>query len=124
MPEHTADGRRIGSALGDLLRGWRAARGMSQLALALEAGFSARHVSFIENGRAQPSRQALVALADTLDLPLRERNRLLEAAGFARVYPQTPLDAGDLSHVRGVLRSSSIGTGRTRRSCSTAMRPA
>src|SRR5262245_12474732 len=93
-----------GQALGRLLREWRAARGVSQLELALRAGFSSRHVSFIETGRTQPSRQALLALADALDVPLRERNRLLEAAGYAHVYRQTPLDAGEMSHVRGVLR--------------------
>jgi len=90
--------------LGVLLREWRAARGVSQLELALRSGFSSRHVSFIETGRTQPSRQALLALADTLDVPLRDRNRLLEAAGYAHLYPQTPLDAGEMSHVRGVLR--------------------
>jgi transcriptional regulator with XRE-family HTH domain len=59
---------------------------MSQLDLAMRAGFSARHVSFIETGRTQPSRQALLVLAETLDVPLRERNRLLEAGGYAHVY--------------------------------------
>ena len=90
--------------LGVLLREWRAARGVSQLELALRSGFSSRHVSFIETGRTQPSRQALLVLADTLDVPLRERNRLFEAAGYAHLYPQTPLDAGEMTHVRGVLR--------------------
>ena len=91
------------SAVGRLLRQWRAARGMSQLELALRSGFSARHVSFIETGRTQPSRQALIALADTLDVPLRERNQLLNAAGYAPVYRHTPLDDGAMTHVRGVL---------------------
>jgi pimeloyl-ACP methyl ester carboxylesterase len=62
--------------------------GYSQLDVALRAGFSSRHVSFIETGRTQPSGQALLALAETLDLPLRERNRLLEAGGYAHVYRQ------------------------------------
>jgi transcriptional regulator with XRE-family HTH domain len=96
--------RQVGSAVGRLLRDWRAARGMSQLDLAMEAGFSARHVSFIETGRTQPSRQALLVLAETLDVPLRDRNRLLEAGGFAHVYPQTPLAAEEMNHVRGVLQ--------------------
>jgi transcriptional regulator with XRE-family HTH domain len=86
------------------LREWRAARGLSQFELAMRAGFSARHVSFIETGRTQPSRQALLVLAETLDVPLRERNRLLEAGGFAHVYPQTPLDADEMRHIRGVLQ--------------------
>ena len=92
------------SPVGQLLRDWRAARGMSQLDLALAAGFSARHVSFIETGRAQPSRQALLALAETMDLPLRERNRLLEAGGYAQVFRQTPLASEEMAHVRGVLQ--------------------
>jgi transcriptional regulator with XRE-family HTH domain len=91
------------SPVGQLLREWRAARGLSQLDLAMRAGFSSRHVSFIETGRTQPSRQALLALADTLDVPLRERNRLLEAGGYAQVYKQTPLAAEEMRHVRGVL---------------------
>ena len=77
---------------------------MSQLDLALEAGFSARHVSFIETGRTQPSRQALLAIAETLEVPLRERNRLLEAGGYAHVYRQTPLAAEEMNHIRGVLQ--------------------
>ena len=89
--------------LGHLLREWRAARGLSQLDLAMRAGFSARHVSFIETGRTQPSRQALLVLAETLDVPLRERNRILEAGGYAHVYKQTPLAAEAMRHVRGVL---------------------
>jgi transcriptional regulator with XRE-family HTH domain len=89
--------------VGPLLREWRATRGLSQLELAMRAGFSTRHVSFIETGRTQPSRQALLVLAETLNIPLRERNRLLEAGGFAHVYAQTPLDAEEMRHIRGVL---------------------
>jgi transcriptional regulator with XRE-family HTH domain len=91
------------SPVGRLLRDWRAARGLSQLDLALQTGFSARHVSFIETGRTQPSRQALIALAETLEVPLRDRNRLLEAAGYAAVYRRTPLAAQEMAHVRSVL---------------------
>ena len=90
--------------LGHLVREWRGVRGMSQLDLALRAGFSSCHVSFIETGRTHPSRQALLILAEALDVPLRERNRLLEAGGYAHVYRQTPLAAEEMSHVRGVLR--------------------
>jgi transcriptional regulator with XRE-family HTH domain len=96
--------RQLGSAVGQLLRDWRAARGISQLDLAMQAGFSARHVSFIETGRTQPSRQALLVLAEALEVPLRERNRLLEAGGFAHVYRQTPLAAEEMRHIRGVLQ--------------------
>ncbi len=77
---------------------------MSQLDLAMHAGFSARHVSFIETGRTQPSRHALLVLADSLDIPLDERNRLLEAGGYAHVYRRTPLSAGEMTHMRGVLQ--------------------
>jgi transcriptional regulator with XRE-family HTH domain len=77
---------------------------MSQFELASRAGFSTRHVSFIETGRTQPSRQALLIFAEALDVPLRERNRLLEAGGFAHVYRQTPLAADEMSHIRGVLQ--------------------
>jgi transcriptional regulator with XRE-family HTH domain len=97
--EHHSDG-----SLGHLIKEWRVARGMSQLDLAARAGFSTRHVSFIETGRTQPSRQAVLVLAEALDVPLRERNRLLEAGGFARVYRHTPLAAHEMSHVRGVLQ--------------------
>jgi transcriptional regulator with XRE-family HTH domain len=90
--------------VGHLLRQWRAVRGLSQLDLAMQAGFSTRHVSFIETGRTKPSRQALLDLAETLEVPLRERNRLLEAGGYAQVYRQTPLAADEMRHVRGVLQ--------------------
>lgn len=76
---------------------------MSQLDLGLHAGFSARHLSFIETGRTRPSRQAVLALAEALDVPLRERNRLLEAAGYAHMYRHTPLDAEEMGHIRDVL---------------------
>jgi transcriptional regulator with XRE-family HTH domain len=79
------------AGVGDLLREWRKRRHQSQLALALEAGVSQRHLSFVESGRAQPSREMLLRLADRLDVPLRERNRLLNAAGFAPMYPERPL---------------------------------
>ena len=71
--------------------------------LAEHSGFSARHVSFIETGRTQPSRQALLVLAESLDLPLRERNRLLEAGGFARVFSETPRP-NEMAQVRSVLQ--------------------
>src|SRR5262245_30290385 len=105
MPSSTSTAQSFQpSSAGRLLRDWRTSRGMSQLDLALHAGFSARHVSFIETGRTQPSRHALLALAESLDIPLRERNRLLEAAGYAHVYRHTPLAADEMSHVRGVLQ--------------------
>jgi transcriptional regulator with XRE-family HTH domain len=75
---------------------------MSQLDLAGRAGVSARHVSFVESGRAKPSRDMLLVLAEALDVPLRDRNALLEAGGFAKVYRETPLDGPGLG---GVLQS-------------------
>ncbi len=72
--------------LGSLLRRWRSLRGRSQLDLALAAGLSQRHLSFIESGRSTPGRQKLIDLADALDVPLRDRNALLLAAGYAPIY--------------------------------------
>lgn len=86
--------------IGDLLRQWRTHRSLSQMALAFAADLSPRHVSFIETGRAQPSRASLLALAEALDVPLRERNVLLEAAGFARAYSDAPLTAPELAFHR------------------------
>src|SRR5688572_8810373 len=86
--------------VGVLLRDWRAARRLSQLDLALAAEVSARHVSCVETGKAQPSREMIARLADALDMPLRERNGLLVAAGSAPRYPETALSTPELSQVR------------------------
>ena len=91
------------TTVGALLRRWRAARRMSQLDLAQAAEVSARHLSFLETGRAKPSRQMLLVLGSVLDLPLRERNALLLAAGFSGAYPETPLDEPRMSAMRGAL---------------------
>lgn len=85
------------SPFGRLLRRWRAVRGMSQLALATHAGTSTRHLSFVETGRAQPSREMVLRLAHALDVPLRERNALLGAAGFAAIYRESQIDAPGMS---------------------------
>ncbi len=77
---------------GSLLKQWRQYRHVSQLDLALEAGVSQRHVSFLETGRANPSRPMVLALADSLDLPLRERNSLLRSAGFGAAFAEGDLD--------------------------------
>jgi transcriptional regulator with XRE-family HTH domain len=76
---------------------------MSQLVLSIEAGVSPRHVSFVESGRANPSPEMVLKLARALDVPLRERNQLLLAAGYAPLYRETGLDAGELGHVRNAL---------------------
>ena len=91
--------------VGALLRTWREHRRLSQLELAVDAEISARHLSFIETSRSKPSREMLLKLSERLDVPLRERNRLLVAAGFAPVFSQAPLDAPVMSPVREVLRA-------------------
>jgi transcriptional regulator with XRE-family HTH domain len=83
-----------------MLRTWRRRRGASQLALALQSGVSQRHVSFLESGRAKPSREMVVQLATALDVPLRQRNAMLLAAGFAPVYRESNLGAPELTPVR------------------------
>ena len=88
---------------GTLLKHWRLARRMSQLALALEAEISARHLSFLETGRALPSRDIVLLLATMLDVPLRERNALLIAAGYAPVYQERSLAAPELAQVQRAL---------------------
>lgn len=88
---------------GTQLRSWRTARRISQEQLAGRAGVSTRHLSFVENGRAKPSREVVLALAGALDVPLRERNALLAAAGFAAVFHASPLDAEELRHLRRAL---------------------
>lgn len=88
------------TAVGDHLREWRQRRRMSQLDLACEAEISTRHLSFLETGRAQPSREMVLRLADQLDIPLRERNVLLVAAGFAPSFPQRSLDDPALAAAR------------------------
>jgi len=93
-------GQPVGSTLGPLLREWRQRRRLSQLALALEAGVSQRHLSFVESGRAQPSREMVLHLAEHLGVALRERNRLLVAAGYAPVFPERPLDDPALDAAR------------------------
>jgi transcriptional regulator with XRE-family HTH domain len=88
---------------GRLLREWRTRRGMSQLDLAVEAGVSSRHLSFVETGRATPSREMVVLLARALDVPFRDRNDLLTAAGYAPIYRATSLEAPSLAQARRAL---------------------
>lgn len=88
---------------GPLLQYWRKTRNLSQLALAHEADVSPRHICFVETGRSRPSREMVLLLATALDVPLRERNALLLAAGFAPVYGESSLDAPGLAVVRMAL---------------------
>jgi transcriptional regulator with XRE-family HTH domain len=85
---------------GPMLRAWRRRRGASQLSLALQSGVSQRHVSFLESGRARPSREMVVQLSTALDVPLRQRNEMLLAAGFAPAYRESSLAAPELAPVR------------------------
>ncbi|GIH09470.1 transcriptional regulator [Rhizocola hellebori] len=91
------------SDVGVLLKQWRRSRRLSQLALSAEAAVSLRHLCFIETGRARPSRVMVLRLADALDVPLRERNALLLAAGFAPAYQESPMDAPVLTAIRRAL---------------------
>lgn len=86
--------------VGDHIREWRVRRRMSQLDLALEADISTRHLSFLETGRSQPSREMVLLLAEQLDVPLRERNIMLVSAGYAPVYSEKSLDDPELRSVR------------------------
>ncbi|WP_163269918.1 helix-turn-helix domain-containing protein [Chelativorans alearense] len=89
--QNTITANKSGDGVGDLLREWRQRRRISQLHLALEAGISQRHLSFVESGRAAPSREMVLNLAETLAVPLRERNRLLLAAGYAPSFAERSL---------------------------------
>jgi transcriptional regulator with XRE-family HTH domain len=90
---------------GSTLRTWRTARRLSQLELASAADVSQRHVSFLETGRAKPSREMVIHLAVALDVPHRERNTMLAAAGYAPEYPETAISAPALRQVRGILET-------------------
>src|ERR1700754_1065755 len=86
--------------VGDHLREWRMRRRMSQMDLPLEAEISTRQLSLLETGRAQPSREMVLHLSDQLEVPLRERNVILVAAGFAPVFPERSLEDPDLAAAR------------------------
>src|SRR5215510_4149683 len=90
-------------AAGALLREWRQRRNLSQLELATRSAVSVRHLSFIETGRARPSREMVLHLAERLDVPLRERNHLLLAAGFAPVFGERSLEESEMVQVREAL---------------------
>ncbi len=92
------------SGIGALLREWRSCRGLSQARLAAAANVSARHLCFVETGRAEPSREMVLTLARALDVPLRDRNAMLTAAGYAPVYRETRLDAPEMAEMRRALR--------------------
>jgi transcriptional regulator with XRE-family HTH domain len=95
--------------VGELLRQWRERRRLSQLDLALQAEISTRHLSFLETGRSRPSRDMVLRLAEQLEVPLRERNHLLLAGGYAPAFGQTALDAPQMASVRAALRQVLAG---------------
>jgi transcriptional regulator with XRE-family HTH domain len=90
--------------VGQLLRDWRERRRLSQLDLSIRAEISTRHLSFVETGRSRPTPEMILKLTEHLDVPLRERNQLLLAGGYAPAYPQHGLDAPELASVREALR--------------------
>jgi transcriptional regulator with XRE-family HTH domain len=92
------------STCGDLIRAWRQRRHLSQLELSSQADLSARHLSFVETGRAKPSREMVLHLAEHLDVPLRDRNQLLLSAGFAPVFPESSLHSPQMMAIRETLR--------------------
>src|SRR5579872_4097514 len=89
--------------VGNLLREWRQRRRLSQLDLACEAEISARHLSFVETGRSQPSREMVLHLSEQLQIPMRERNVLLVAAGYAPIFPERKLDDPAMKSVRDAI---------------------
>ncbi|HEY1588838.1 MAG TPA: helix-turn-helix transcriptional regulator [Rhodanobacter sp.] len=93
----------VGGELGELLRYWRGTRGKSQIELSLDTGVSQRHLSFIESGRSTPSRQTLMNIAQGLEVPFRDRNRLLLAAGFAPIYGEDAWNADEMKSVNTAL---------------------
>jgi transcriptional regulator with XRE-family HTH domain len=92
-------------SIGELLRDWRQRRRLSQLDLALDADISTRHLSFVETGRAQPSRDMVLRLADELDVPLRERNAMLLLAGYAPVFADRSLDDRNLAQAMNAIET-------------------
>lgn len=105
QPNTHAAHRQTGTRFGELLRLWRNRRGRTQFDLADHAGFSQRHLSFLESGRAKPSRSAVVILAEALEVPVVERNVLLQSAGFAPLYSAEPLDSNRLRYALSALES-------------------
>ncbi|MCB9439059.1 MAG: helix-turn-helix transcriptional regulator [Mycolicibacterium sp.] len=90
-------------SVGPLLREWRQRRRLTQLELAIDAGVSARHLSFVETGRSKPGREMLLRLGDRLQIPFRDRNRILLAAGYAPAFPEHPFGGPELAPVRDAL---------------------
>lgn len=103
MQQRTITSNPQPDSFGMLLKQWRNQRGFSQLDLAVTSQVSQRHISFLESGRAKPSRDMVLQLATVLEIPLRQQNLLLSAAGFAPTHTQTDLSAPEMSSVRRAL---------------------
>ncbi len=97
------DSQATGQTIGSHIRQWRQRKHLSQIDCAFDAEISQRHLSFLESGRASPSRDLVLRLAERLDVPLRDRNAMLLAAGFAPVYPERSLDAPEMTPVRDAI---------------------
>src|SRR3954470_14419415 len=93
-----------GPDLGSLMRYWREIRAKNQLELSLDTGISQKQISFLENGRSTPARETLICLAEALDVPLRERNPLFVAAGYAPVYPETPWNPAEMNAITNAIK--------------------
>lgn len=103
MQQRTHNADQQLDSFGLLLKQWRSQRGLSQLDLAVTSQVSQRHISFLESGRAKPSREMVLQLADVLEIPLRQQNRMLTAAGFAPIHAETDLSAPEMASVRKAL---------------------
>jgi transcriptional regulator with XRE-family HTH domain len=95
---------KVAKPLGGLLRHWRGVRGKSQLDVSLDAGISQKQISFVESGRSVPNRQTLMIIAEVLDIPLRDRNTLLLAAGYAPVFSENAWDSLEMKSITGALQ--------------------
>jgi len=91
------------SHIGELIKGWRQSRGLSQMDLGFEANISSKHISFLETGRSQPSREMIIKISNSLDIPLSERNVLLNAAGFSEAYSRMDINQPEMQPVRNAL---------------------
>ncbi|MBL1178897.1 MAG: helix-turn-helix transcriptional regulator [Pantanalinema sp. GBBB05] len=103
MQQRTSPSEQQLDSFGLLLKQWRSQRGYSQLDLAITSQVSQRHISFLESGRAKPSREMVLQLAEVLEIPLRQQNLMLTAAGFAPIHAETDLSAPEMAAIRKAL---------------------
>jgi transcriptional regulator with XRE-family HTH domain len=108
-PPPAGPGGALRRPVGELLRDWRERRRLSQLELSIQAEISSRHLSFVETGRSRPSSEMIMRLTEHLQVPLRERNRVLLAGGYAPAYPETALSAPEMATVRQMVHRVLVG---------------